>query len=325
MIKNLLVILLITIGAFSFGQQEAQYSNYQMNNFMLNPAVAGSYSYWSAKVGYRTQWVGMEGGPKTMFATVHGPLNTPQMKKKRRRGHKSSISHGLGGSASYDKAGAISYTGFSGTYAIHSQLNRTFTLSLGASFGIKEFRLDGSQLKFVQTLDDPELNNIVYSHVMPDMNLGFWLYSERIFFGGSARQVLQSGITIESGDEVIGGDYSKLYNHYFVTAGTKLQVNQEWTFVPSVMVQAVRPAPVQVDLNGTFWFKEQMGLGFSYRHLDAVYIVLEYVYENKFEFSYAFDFTLSELSKYNNGTHEIILGIRWGLPNRKILCPAKFW
>jgi len=325
MIKNLLVILLITIGAFSFGQQEAQYSNYQMNNFMLNPAVAGSYSYWNAKLGYRAQWVGMEGGPQTMFATIHGPLNTPKMKKKRRRGPKSPISHGLGGSVSYDKAGAISYSSLAGTYALHSRINREFTLSFGASFGVKEFRLDGSELKFVHSIDDPEISQEVYSDVVPDMNLGFWLYSDKMFFGASARQVLQSGLTIQSKEAIEGNDYSKLYNHYFITAGIKLDLNPDWAFVPSVMVQSVRPAPVQVDLNGTFWFREEIGLGFSYRHLDAINVIFEYVYDKKFEFSYAFDLTLSELRKYNSGTHEIIVGYRWGMPNKKVLCPAKFW
>jgi len=187
MIKKIITILLITSISLAFGQQEAQYSNYQMNNFMLNPAVAGSYSYWNAKVGYRTQWVGMEGGPQTMFATVQGSLNTPQMQKKRRRGPKSPISHGVGGSVSYDKAGAISYTEFSGTYALHSKLNRTFTLSIGASVGMKEFRLDGTQLQFVHKVDDPEIQNENYSHVMPDMSLGLWLYSDKMFFGAAAR------------------------------------------------------------------------------------------------------------------------------------------
>ena len=69
-----------------FTQQEAQFSNYQMNNFMVNPAVAGSYLFWNAKIGYRAQWIDMDGGPKTMFATIHGPLgNSDERKVKRRK------------------------------------------------------------------------------------------------------------------------------------------------------------------------------------------------------------------------------------------------
>jgi len=38
-----------------------------------------------------------------------------------------------------------------------------------------------------------------------------------------------------------------------------------------------------------------------------------------------FDFTVSELSQYNGGTHEIIVGIQWGADHHKVTCPAKFW
>lgn len=323
---KILAMLLIIVSTLAIGQQEAQYSNYQTNNFLLNPAVAGSYSFWNAKVGYRTQWVGMDGGPQTMFATAQGAIKNLSPKgKRRRRGRKETFHHGIGGSVSYDKAGAISYTAFSGSYALHSKLNRTYTLSIGASFGMKQFRLDGSELKFVHTLDDPEIGNAMYTNTMPDMNLGFWLYSDKAFFGGAVRQVLQSGITLQTAEGVIDGDYSKLYNHYFITGGVKLDINPDWVFVPSFMMQSVRPAPIQVDLNGTFWLKQQIGLGFSYRHLDALYLVFEYVHDQKFEFSYAFDLTMSDLTHYNQGTHEIIIGMRWGMPSRKVLCPAKFW
>ena len=120
----------------------------------------------------------------------------------------------------HDEAGAISYNGFAGSYAFHTKLDRHYTLSFGASFGMKEFRLDGSKLDFVQTPDDPEVDNQVYSDVMPDANIGMWLYSEKMFFGLAARNILQSGIDISTTDQVISGDYSKLHNHYFVTGFT---------------------------------------------------------------------------------------------------------
>lgn len=321
--RNLLIIFLLgMVATHSFSQQEAQYSNYQMNNFMLNPAVAGSYSFFNAKVGYRMQWAGMEGGPRTMFASIQGPIKKPRqsMKRKRRKG---GIHHGIGGTFQSDQAGAISYQGFNGTYAIHTQLNNTFTLSLGASLGVKVFTLDGSKLKFIHTGDDPELSRQIYSDVMPDMNLGGWLYSETMFFGVSARQVLQNEISLKT-ENLETNDYSKLHNHYFITAGTMLTMTEDWSFIPSIMLQSVRPAPLQVDLNGTFLYDKRLGLGFSYRHLDAVYFIFEYVHDEKFEFSYAFDLTLSELNKYNSGTHEVIIGVRWARKGQ-VLCPAKFW
>ncbi len=320
--RALITTILLGIVTLLIGQQEPQYSNYQMNNFMLNPAVAGSYNFWNVKAGFMSQWVGMQGGPKTFFATLHGPIHFQKDKRFRR---KKQPHHGLGVSAFHDNAGAISYNGVMGTYAFHARLNRRYTLSIGASFGIKEFRLDASKLKFVETGDDPELTTSIYSDMSPDVNLGFWLYSKNMFFGASARQVLQSDINISAVENINSDELSKLHNHYFITAGTRLDINHTWAFIPSVMVQVVTPAPVQIDLNGTFWFQETFAFGLSYRHLDALYVILDYVHDEKLEIGYAFDLTLSELQKYNSGSHEIIVSYRFNAQRNKVRCPAKFW
>ena len=172
---------------------------------------------------------------------------------------------------------------------------------------------------------DPELSNGTYSSLSPDLNVGMWLYSDYMFFGISARQLLQSGIDLSNTDVTSTDDISKLHNHYFITAGTKLNMNYNWSFIPSVMVQVVTPAPMQVDLNGTFWYKETIAVGFSYRHLDALYLIFDYVYDDKLEIGYAFDLTISELTRYNSGSHEIIIGYRIQKDNRRVRCPAKFW
>ena len=319
--RKLLIILSILSSLLVIGQQEAQYSNYQMNNFMLNPAVAGSYAFGNAKIGYRTQWVGMEGAPQTAFATIHAPIHHPEASRHQRT-HKPH--HGIGASFFRDQTFAISYTGFSGSYAFHMKMDRKHTLSIGASLGLKNFQLDGNKLIFVHTPDDPEIGKNVYTKLIPDANIGFWFYSDRMFFGGSARQVLNSSLELSNVDEA-KNSLSKLTKHYFITAGTLLDVSREWSFIPSFMVQSVKPAPVQVDLNGTFWYQKKAAVGFSYRNLDAVYLILDYVYNDKLEIGYAFDFTVSELSKYNGGTHEIIVGIRWGEDHHRVTCPAKFW
>lgn len=308
--------------SWTYAQQTAQYSNYQMNNFLLNPAVAGSYSYWNARAGFRLQWLGVEGAPRTYFATVHGPLKQKPKRSKSKRGQKQGVNHGVGFTASFDEVGAFSYAGFSGSYAAHLPLNKIWTLSLGASLGMKQTSINTNDLNFQQYPTDPSIVGGIYTETKPDVNLGGWLYSKTAFIGFSARQILQNDVNI--GGEVEENNLSRLYNHYYFTGGVKLEVNYDWVFVPSVMLQAVRPAPLQVDLNTTFWYKSKVGLGLSYRHLDAIYATVEYVHNHMLEISYAYDLPLSGLSKYNSGTHEVIVGIRW---NRKggALCPDKYW
>jgi type IX secretion system PorP/SprF family membrane protein len=59
-------------------QQQPYYTQYMLNNFILNPALAGIENYWDIKASYRNQWVGLQGGPTTLYLTVNGPLGKSQ-------------------------------------------------------------------------------------------------------------------------------------------------------------------------------------------------------------------------------------------------------
>ncbi len=59
-------------------QQQPYYTQYILNNFILNPALAGIQNYWDLKVSYRNQWVGLQGGPTTLYLTVNAPLGKAQ-------------------------------------------------------------------------------------------------------------------------------------------------------------------------------------------------------------------------------------------------------
>ena len=55
-------------------QQRPYYTQYIMNNYIINPAVAGIENYWDVKASHRVQWVGLQDAPVTTYLTVHGPL-----------------------------------------------------------------------------------------------------------------------------------------------------------------------------------------------------------------------------------------------------------
>src|SRR3954447_22637794 len=59
-------------------QQQPYYTQYILNNFILNPALAGIQNYWDLKVSYRNQWVGLQGAPRTMYLTINAPLGKTQ-------------------------------------------------------------------------------------------------------------------------------------------------------------------------------------------------------------------------------------------------------
>ena len=74
----------------------------------------------------------------------------------------------------------------------------------------------------------------------------------------------------------------------------------------------VKNAPVEFDFNAAVMFKRMFWLGASYRTGDAVIFIFEYIYKNQVRIGYAYDLTVSKLSGYNNGSHELMLGLDLG-------------
>ena len=83
----------------SFAQQDPQFSQYQFNQMVINPAYAGSRDALSAVVNVRQQWSGFDGAPRTQAFSLHGPL-----KKKR-------IGLGLSGTANDTKIEVLNSLG----------------------------------------------------------------------------------------------------------------------------------------------------------------------------------------------------------------------
>lgn len=327
--KKLLCILLMVSLTTIYGQQREQYSQYIMNNYLLNPAVGGTYTFWNARIGYRKQWVGFEDkannretdvGPRTMFATFHGPINHPDNQKGRR---KKKQHHGLGGYIYADKTGPIAYNGIFMSYAYHQKINRKTTVSAGVSGGIKEFRIYGEELHFVKDPIDELIGQNTQTKLIPDMNMGVWIHNDHFFGGLSVNQLLQSKLTIDNPNQVTNDALLKY--HYFMTVGWIFQMDRMWYLSPSMMVKYVWPAPVQVDLNLRVMYSDFVWAGISYRNKDAINLVVEYLFDNTFEIGYAFDYTISEIKNYSSNSHEVIIGVRFGNRKRAVICPAKFW
>ena len=70
----LVLILIISYTTIVSAQQKPQYTQYVFNNFLLNPALSGIENYTDVKLGYRSQWTGLQGAPVTTFFTINTPI-----------------------------------------------------------------------------------------------------------------------------------------------------------------------------------------------------------------------------------------------------------
>lgn len=330
--RALICFLVLSVNFIQlFGQQMEQYSLYNTNNYLINPAVGGAYSYWNAKVGFRNQWRGLEdnangqtvnASPRTLFASVHGPIGHPELQEgvRKKKQH-----HGVGASIFSDVTGSISYQGIYGSYAYFAQLNKDTKISFGAGLGLKSLSINTSDFYFVQDrVDDLIGEQEIQTSYAPDLNVGIWLDNKSFFGGVSMKQLLRNKLSFTNTSDDLANDVLLKY-HYYFTAGYILQLSKDWFFSPSIMTRVVYPAPAQTDVNLRVMHSNSLSLGINYRHKNAISAMCEYVFNDKIELAYAFDYTTSEIRRFSNNTHEIIMGIRIGNKKKPVLCPSEFW
>ncbi len=72
--RKLLFIPLLFVCVQVFGQQRPHYTQYILNNYILNPALSGIENYTDVKISSRDQWVGLNGAPKTTYFSIQAPI-----------------------------------------------------------------------------------------------------------------------------------------------------------------------------------------------------------------------------------------------------------
>src|SRR5688572_19507765 len=68
----LIAVMLVSLGAVA--QQRPHYTQYILNQYILNPALTGIENYVDLKISTRDQWAGLNGAPRTSYLSVHGPI-----------------------------------------------------------------------------------------------------------------------------------------------------------------------------------------------------------------------------------------------------------
>ncbi len=83
-------------------------------------------------------------------------------------------------------------------------------------------------------------------------------------------------------------------------------------------------APITVDVSGNFLIKETLALGLAYRYNDAVSALVGLHISKSFFLGYAYDYSITGLESYNDGSHEIILKYNLFDAKKRALSPRFF-
>lgn len=323
-------------------QQKPYYTQYIMNNYILNPAITGIENYMDVKLSYRTQWTDIVGAPTTMYFSAHAPINkgdfrnTPTsfelpgenpLGKMYWEDYQSASPHGgIGIIGINDQTGYINRGSLYGTLAYHVGISPRASISVGFLGGVTRVSLDRTKIKWA-TLDpaDPAIGYFDdLKRFKPEFGAGIWMYAADFFVGASVLNLIPGKISFVEQEGY--GDYFE--PQYLASGGVRIPLGEDVSALPSAMVQYVKPYDLQVHYNMKLQYQDKMWVGLSYRQSDVLGGFASTVGLNvnsTFNLSYAYDVSGNSRLRRNTGnTHEFILGFMLYNKNSDT-CPKNIW
>jgi type IX secretion system PorP/SprF family membrane protein len=288
--KNLTPIIFFVLYLFqnTTAQQDPIYAQYLNNPLTINPAYAGINNQFSARVQYRTQWAGIEANPQTF--NFSGNMSFLQNKM------------GIGLVMLHDKLGDIRNIEVAIPISYKIKFTDTY-LSFGMQAGFVNQKNNPSELT-IRDLDDPAFTS--FSETKFNLGAGLMLRNDKFTVGISAPRLLPATINT-------GGTSIELYKqHYYLFGSYLFRMKDNLWFRPSVLLRGIKGAPISVDINPTFTFREFYSVGIFTRNFKTYGTLLQ-VLLKQFTLGYVFELPGSKDSSLRFTSHEITLGLSLGV------------
>jgi type IX secretion system PorP/SprF family membrane protein len=304
------------------GAQDPIFSQFFANPLHLNPAFTGTTELPRFIMNYRNQWP----SKGTTFTTY--AVSYDQILKKTKTGF------GFQFMRNQELNNVLNSNSASLSYSYHLQLDDRSFMTLGLQGGIilKQFNIQN--LIFPSGIDQlsGEISEVVsarYSDekkLFPDFAVGALGQHGEFFWGASAHHINRPNESIIEGDQK-----GTLPVKWTLNAGARMHrwhhglLSRIFTLSPNILYQQ-QGSFKQLNL-GIYMIEKSFMFGGWYRNNidirpDAIIALAGFANE-KFQLGYSFDFTLSKLSNYTYGSHEIsltlFLGQKSEVPVRKKL------
>lgn len=307
--KKLYLIVVVGLMGFTvFAQQDPQYTMYRFNGLIANPAYAGSRDALSLVGMYRWQWVNVPGAPQTGSFAIHSPLKNNNV--------------ALGLSFISDNYTIVHSEKLEGDFAYRIPVGKKKKIKISLGLGISATNVRASLTEVgLQQGSDPGFQNNVKLW-MPNISAGLYIYSDKFFIGLSVPEILSNSLATKGQVWQRSIDSAHQYTTLFATAGYVFELGKKVRFTPSILIKYVpKFAPISMDFNANFIFIDRLWLGVSYRLSDSYGFMAAFNITRQLRVGYAYDLTVSPVSSFTSGSHEVMIGYDFDYLKKSVVNP----
>ena len=303
--KLKLLFFTVLIAQQISAQQDPQYTQYMYNMNIINPAYAGISEGLSVGALYRSQWVGLDGGPETFTFNIHSPVGKQLA---------------LGLSVISDKIGPVEET--------NTYVDVSYTIPLGMetrlAFGVKggftfhDIAIAESQITLVD-LSDPFFANAI-NETTPNIGAGVYFYKPNKYYISISVPNILNGVHLDANGTKIGSESE----HLFTAAGYVFDLSENFKLKPHALLKYAFDAPVSYDLNANLFMYDLVEFGVGYRLDDSFSTMINFQVTKDLRIGYAYDAINSGLDIVTNSSHEVFINYDFNFSSKISRSPRYF-
>ena len=289
--KILILFITTLLTTVMWSQQDAQYTQYMYNMSVINPAyTTDNLGVLNIGALHRTQWVGVDGAPKSSNLFVHTPLNDKIE---------------VGFSLINDNIGdVVKENNLYADIAYKLNLEEYGNLSFGLKTGVTFFDVNFNDfvLESGDVFTDPDFaENINKSYF--NFGVGAYYNKDNYYIGLSIPNILNTKYLDRDNGRYQGTEQM----HVFLTGGYVFEINELFKFKPAIMTKFVKGAPITLDVTANVLYDNRFEFGLGYRIEDAFSAMVNVRATPELRIGYAYDHTVSNLGPFSSGSHEIFV------------------
>jgi|TARA_B110000879_G_scaffold62068_1_gene87214 type IX secretion system PorP/SprF family membrane protein len=302
--KNLVKLLFtILLASQVNAQQDPQYTQYMYNMNIINPAYTGSTEGLSVGALYRSQWVGLDGGPETFTFNIHSPVGKQV---------------GLGLSVISDQIGPVketnAYVDFSYTIPVGTVTKLAFGLKGGFTF----HDIGLISLDLIDDFDPNFQSNI--NEMTPNIGAGVYFYKPNKYYISASVPNILNGVHLDTQGRKIGSESE----HFFAAAGYVFDLSENFKLKPHALLKYATDAPISYDINANLFMYNIVEVGLGYRLQDSFSGMINFQVSNNMRIGYAYDAIRSDLDIVTNSSHEIFINFDLNFTTKVSRSPRYF-
>jgi len=289
--RLLLAMFWLLCGITIQAQQEPNFTLYNFNLNIINPAYASVKKHAEVSLSYRSQWTGIPYAPNTSVLSFVSPI------------HKNM---GFGLSVVNDEVFISNKTDASFDLAYQIRFTKDLYIHLGLKASASFIDLN---LLRAGAPDRDMLFSKNESYVVPTVGAGIYVAHPKYYISLStpnASKVNQYSLDEDTPDIVVN------YLHIYCGAGYHADLSRTLSITPALMTRFIAGATPTFDLSTTLDYMDKIKAGFNYRWQESVSIYSLFSSKGNFKFGFSYDMNVSEIAQVNtHGSLELLLRYTW--------------